>query len=117
MAVTKDDVLASLARVSSPDGTPLLKSGALFDVLARDGELTLSISVDAARVKACESVRKQAKEVVRATPGVTSAMVALTAERKGGSAPARPSPAGRGAAAPRPAPRGEGTVGVPGVEA
>jgi ATP-binding protein involved in chromosome partitioning len=116
MAVTKDDVLASLARVSCPDGTPLHKSGALSDVLASDGKVFFSITVDAAQVKAWEAVRKQAEEVVRAMPGVTSAMVALTAERKGGTAPARPSPAGSGAAAPRPAPRGEANVGVPGVE-
>jgi ATP-binding protein involved in chromosome partitioning len=116
MAVTKDDVLASLARVSCPDGTPLHKSGALSDVLATDGKVFFSITVDAAQVKAWESVRKQAEEVVRAMPGVTSAMVALTAERRGGAAPARPSPASSGAAAPRPAPRGEATVGVPGVE-
>jgi ATP-binding protein involved in chromosome partitioning len=116
MAVTKDDVLASLARVSCPDGTPLHKSGALSDVLATDGKVFFSITVDAAQVKAWESVRNQAEEVVRAMPGVTSAMVALTAERRGGTAPARPSPAGGGAAAPRPAPRGEANVGVPGVE-
>ncbi len=118
MAVTKDDVLASLARVSCPDGTPLHKSGALSDVLATDGKVFFSITVDAAQVKAWESVRKQAEEVVRAMPGVISAMVALTAERKGGggAAPQRPSPASSGAAAPRPAPRGEGTIGVPGVE-
>jgi ATP-binding protein involved in chromosome partitioning len=118
MAVTKDDVLANLARVSCPDGTPLHKSGALSDVLATEGKVFFSITVDATQVKAWESVRKQAEEVVRAMPGVTSAMVALTAERKGGgpggAAPARPSPAG--AAGPRPAPRGEATVGVPGVE-
>jgi ATP-binding protein involved in chromosome partitioning len=117
MAVTKDDVLASLARVSCPDGTPLHKSGALSDVLATDGKVFFSITVDAAQVKAWESVRKQAEEVVRAMPGVTSAMVALTAERKGGgsgggAAPQRPAPAG----GPRPAPRGEASVGVPGVE-
>jgi ATP-binding protein involved in chromosome partitioning len=122
MAVTKDDVLASLARVSCPDGTPLHKSGALSDVLATDGKVFFSITVDAAQVKAWESVRKQAEEVVRAMPGVTSAMVALTAERKGGGsgggaapqrpAPPRPAPAG----GPRPAPRGEASVGVPGVE-
>jgi len=116
MAVTKDDVLASLARVSCPDGSPLHKSGALSDVLATDGKVFFSITVDAAQVKGWESVRKQAEEVVRAMPGVTSAMVALTAERRGGTAPARPSPAGSGAAAPRPAPRGEANVGVPGVE-
>jgi ATP-binding protein involved in chromosome partitioning len=117
MAVTKDDVLASLARVSCPDGTPLHKSGALSDVLATDGKVFFSITVDAGEVKAWESVRKQAEEVVRAMPGVTSAMVALTAERRGGgsgggAAPQRPAPAG----GPRPASRGEGNVGVPGVE-
>jgi ATP-binding protein involved in chromosome partitioning len=117
MAVTKDDVLASLARVSCPDGTPLHKSGALSDVLATDGKVFFSIAVDAAQVKAWESVRKQAEEVVRAMPGVTSALVALTAERKGGgAAPQRASPAGSGAPAQRPAPRGEASVGVPGVE-
>jgi ATP-binding protein involved in chromosome partitioning len=121
MAVTKDDVLASLARVSCPDGTPLHKSGALSDVLATDGKVFFSITVDAAQVKAWESVRKQAEEVVRAMPGVTSAMVALTAERKGGgsgggAAPQRPAPAGGAAGGPRPAPRGEANVGVPGVE-
>ncbi len=85
-------------------------------MLATDGKVFFSITVDAAQVKAWESVRNQAEEVVRAMPGVTSAMVALTAERRGGTAPARPSPAGSGAAAPRPAPRGEANVGVPGVE-
>jgi len=116
MAVTKDDVLASLARVSSPDGTPLPKSGALSDVLATDGKVFFSITVDAAEVKAWESVRKQAEEVVRAMPGVVSAMVALTAERRGGgAAPQRAAPAAA-AGGPRPAPRGEATVGVPGVE-
>jgi ATP-binding protein involved in chromosome partitioning len=63
-------------------------------------------------------VRKQAEEVVRAMPGVTSAMVALTAERRGGggAAPQRSAPAGGAAGGPRPAPRGEASVGVPGVE-
>jgi ATP-binding protein involved in chromosome partitioning len=121
MAVTKDDVLASLARVSCPDGSPLHKSGALSDVLATDGKVFFSITVDAGEVKAWESVRKQAEEVVRAMPGVTSAMVALTAERKGGgnrggAAPQRPAPAGGAAGGPRPASRGEANVGVPGVE-
>jgi ATP-binding protein involved in chromosome partitioning len=118
MAVTKDEVLASLARVSCPDGSPLHKSGALSDVLASDGKVFFSITVDATLVKGWESVRNQAEEVVRAMPGVTSAMVALTAERKGGGGamPQRPAPAAGAAGGPRPAPRGEGTVGVPGVE-
>src|SRR5215510_3294764 len=115
MTVTKDDVLASLARVACPDGTPLHRSAALSDVLATDGKVFFSITVDAGEVKAWEPVRKRAEEVVRAIPGVTSALVALTAERKAGAAAPRPAP-GR-ATPPGAAPRGEATVGVPGVEA
>jgi ATP-binding protein involved in chromosome partitioning len=59
-------------------------------------------------------VRKRAEEVVRALPGVQSALVALTAERKAGAA--RP-PQGPRAAPARGAPRGEALQGIPGVEA
>ena len=51
MAVTKDEVLASLARGGCPDGTPLHKSGALSDVVATDGKVFFSITVDAARCR------------------------------------------------------------------
>src|SRR5947209_7793134 len=115
MTVTKDDVLAGLAKVACPDGTPLHRSGALSDVLATDGKVFFSITVDAGEVKAWEPVRKRAEEVVRAIPGVNSALVALTAERKAGAAPPRPAPAAAGA--PRAAPHGDATIGVPGVEA
>src|SRR5262245_35575631 len=117
MTVTKDDVLAGLAQVACPDGTPLSRSGALSDVLATEGKVFFSITVDAGEVKAWEPVRKRAEEVVRAIPGVTSALVALTAERKAGAAAARPAPgrAGPPSSPPGAAPRGE--VGVPGVEA
>src|SRR6516165_10489384 len=112
-AMSKEQVLASLEQVSSPDGTPLPKTGKLSDVMFGDGKVFFSITVDAEEVKAWEPVRKRAEEAVRAVPGVRSALVALTAERKAGAparAPAQP-------AAARPAPRGEATQGVPGVEA
>jgi ATP-binding protein involved in chromosome partitioning len=121
MAVTKEQVLAGLEGVKSPDGTPLPRTGTLSDVVAGDGKVFFSITVDAAEVKAWEDVRKRAEEAVRALPGITSALVALTAERKAGTA-ASPRPAqgtAPAAAAPggRAAPRGEATLGVPGVEA
>jgi ATP-binding protein involved in chromosome partitioning len=75
-----------------------------------------SISVDAAQVKAWEAVRERAEKAVRALPGVQSALVALTAERKAGASPAR-SPPGPAPAGARPAPRGDSVQGVPGVEA
>ncbi|HEX6216226.1 MAG TPA: P-loop NTPase, partial [Vicinamibacterales bacterium] len=109
----KDQVLAALEAVRSPDGTPLPKTGALSEVVASDGKVFFSISVDAGAVNAWEPVRKRVEEVVRAVPGVKSAMIALTAERKA-SAGARQSPAAPAGAR---SPRGEATQGVPGVEA
>src|SRR5438309_789435 len=116
MTATKQQVLDSLAKVPSPDGTPITATGALSDVVVTDGKVFFSISVDASEVQRWESVRKRAEEAVRAVPGVQSALVALTAERKPGTATARPSPAtGAGSRPVRHG--GETTVGIPGVEA
>ncbi len=121
MALLKDDVLARLASVSGPDGLPLPQSGKLSDIVATDGKVFFSITVDAAAVKQWESVRERAEKAVRAVPGVQSVMIALTAERAagaGGSTPRPPAAApatrpreGAHAAAPRPA----GPAGIPGV--
>jgi ATP-binding protein involved in chromosome partitioning len=112
MPATKDDVIAALDKVAAPDGTPLPKTGTLSDIVASDGKVFFSISVDAAAVQAWEPVRKRAEQAVKAIAGVQSVMVALTAERRGGGA-ARPAPA------PSQAPRarsGQGEpAGVPGV--
>ncbi|MFL6834444.1 MAG: iron-sulfur cluster carrier protein ApbC [Xanthobacteraceae bacterium] len=116
MAVSKEQVLAALEGVPSPMGAPLPGTGALSDVVASDGKVFFSITVDAAEVKAWEPVRKRAEEVVRALPGVQSALVALTAERKAGAASARP-PQGARATPTRGAPRGETLQGVPDVGA
>src|SRR4051794_36477595 len=113
MAPTKQQILDSLAKVPSPDGTAITATGALSDVVVTDGKVFFSISVDAGEVQRWESVRKRAEEAVRAVPGVQSALVALTAERRPGAA-TRPPPAA--AVGPRAA-RHEATVGVPGVEA
>jgi ATP-binding protein involved in chromosome partitioning len=110
----KDDVLAALEAVPSPEGTPLPKTGALSEVVVSDGKVFFSISVDASAVNAWEPVRKRVEQVVRAVPGVQSAMIALTAERKS-AAGARPAQAAAPAGAR--SPRAEATQGVPGVEA
>src|SRR5215210_3906921 len=83
MPVTKDDVLAALGKVAAPDGTPLPKTATLSEIVATDGKVFFSIAVDAAVVQAWEPVRKRAEEAVKAIPGVTSVMIALTAERSG----------------------------------
>ena len=88
----KDDVLAALAKVASPQGQKLTETGTLSDVVVTDGKVFFSISVDASAVKEWESVRGRAEAATRAVPGVQSVLVALTAERAsgvGGTASAR----------------------------
>jgi ATP-binding protein involved in chromosome partitioning len=116
---TKEQVLASLSAVKSPDGAALTATGKLSDVVVSDGKVFFSITVDAAVVPQWEPVRKAAEAAVRAVPGVKSAMVALTGERAAGAArqPAPPPPAQGGGHA-HAHPRGERPVqGPPGVAA
>jgi ATP-binding protein involved in chromosome partitioning len=123
MAVTKEQVLTVLAAVAAPNGSGLAEARVLSDIVVSDGKVFFSITVDAASVKAWEPVRKRAEDAVKAVPGVVSALVALTAERAGGGAPApqaaqRP-PAQRPAAphahAAHPADKVQ--PGIPGVDA
>jgi ATP-binding protein involved in chromosome partitioning len=90
LSVTQQQVLDSLAKVMSPGGVALTNANVLSAVTVNDGKVFFSINVDAAEARAWESVREKAEAAVRAIPGVTVAMIALTAERKPGSAPAAP---------------------------
>ena len=98
MSVTQQQVLDSLRQVASPRGVPLTNANVLSAISVTDGKVFFSINVDAAEARAWESVRAQAEAAVRAIPGVTAAMIALTAERKPGS----PGPGSPSAAAPAP---------------
>jgi ATP-binding protein involved in chromosome partitioning len=90
VSVTQQQVLDRLAKVMSPRGLALTDADVLSAIAVNDGKVFFSINVDAAEARAWESVRAQAEAAVRAIPGVTVAMVALTAERKPGSAPPPP---------------------------
>ena len=117
MASVKDDVMAALAKVASPQGAPLTATDALSDIVATDGKVFFSITADAGAVKQWESVRERAEAAVRALPGVKSVMVALTAERAGGAAapPRRPQMPPQ-AARPREGGVPHAPSGIPGVE-
>ena len=90
MSVTQQQVLGVLAKVRSPRGVALTDADVLSPISVSDGKVFFSINVDAAEARAWESVRAQAEAAVRAIAGVTVAMIALTAERKPGAAPAPP---------------------------
>jgi ATP-binding protein involved in chromosome partitioning len=87
LSVTRQQVLDALAKLASPRGVPLTSANVLSEIAANDGKVFFSINVDAAEARAWEGVRAAAEAAVRAIPGVTTAMVALTAERKPGAAP------------------------------
>ena len=123
MSIAKDDVLAALGKIASPEGVPLPSTGKLSDIVVADGKVFFSITVDAGAVQAWEAIRERAQKAVAALPGVQSVMVALTAERTGGAGSARsapprpqPSPAARPSASPG-GPAAPAPAGIPGVAA
>ena len=125
MSTSKDNVLAALGKIASPEGVPLPATGKLSDIVVADGKVFFSITVDAGAVEAWEAIRERAQKTVAALPGVQSVMVALTAERAAGAAQNRGAPSrpqGSPAARPRPAappggPAPPSPAGIPGVQA
>ena len=123
--IDKQTVLTRLSSIRGPDDDrDIVRRGMVSDIVIANGRVMFSISVPAERASAFEPMRQAAETAVKAIPGVTGAMVVLTAERKAGSsqpagATPRGAPAGRGQApnfGQRQAPQAT-KAGVPGVEA
>lgn len=123
---TEDDVRRALEAVPAPDGAAsLAQSDALSKISVMGSRVIFSIETTPDKAGAVEPIRRAAEAAVKAVPGVSDVLVALTAERAPGSAPA-PKPAGSpmasrgareaapGAAAPQ-RPQSQGGAGVPGV--
>ncbi|SFN74513.1 ATP-binding protein involved in chromosome partitioning [Mesorhizobium sp. NFR06] len=130
MAVTKEIVIERLKTVNGPDFTGnIVDLGMVSEIFIADSKVFFSITVPAARAQELEPLRAAAERAVKAIPGVASAVVALTAEKKGGGmeAPVQPRPAAAQPVAPPPAPqrpapqapasRSHGKRGVPGIDA
>jgi ATP-binding protein involved in chromosome partitioning len=125
LSVTQQQVLEALRQIKTPRGVALPDANVLSAITANDGKVFFSINVEAHEARAWEDVRAQAERAVRGIPGVTTAMIALTAERKAGSAAPPPRPAGgvRPDSAHRPPPQAPGgspmsrQAEIPGVAA
>ena len=112
--VTKEQVLKQLEGLSHPAiGGDVVSKGLISDIFIADGKVFFSLTVPSELAEKLEPLRIGAEKAVMAMPGVKGAMVALTAERKPGSAPPPPRPA---AAAPAPQQQ-PAKAGVPGVGA
>ncbi len=126
MSVSKEAVLETLKTIKGPDFEgDIVSLGLISDIFIANSKVFFSITVPAERAQALEPLRAAAERAVKAMPGVEGAVVALTAEKKGGgmeAAPPRPVPP-RPAPTARPAPQSatqaqqSGKRGVPGVEA
>jgi ATP-binding protein involved in chromosome partitioning len=122
MSVTKEAVLERLKTIKGPDFEgDIVSLGLVSDIFIADSKVFFSITVPAERAKELDALRAAAERVVTAMPGVAGAMVALTAEKKGGGmeapVPPRPAPPPRPAAQHAPAGAQPAKRGVPGIEA
>jgi ATP-binding protein involved in chromosome partitioning len=129
MSVTKEAVIEKLRTVRGPDFEgDIVDLGMVSDIFIADSKVFFSITVPAARAQELEPLRAAAERVVKAIPGVAGAVVALTAEKKGGGmetrVPPRPAAPQAPPAAPvarpaahAPASHRQGKRGVPGVAA
>ncbi len=94
MAVTKDQVLDELKRVKGPDRDgDIVSLGLVSDIVINGDKVIFSIQVDPDKASDLEPLREAAEKVVREIPGVTQALVALTADRPTGQAAPEPAPA------------------------
>ncbi|HVG46750.1 MAG TPA: Mrp/NBP35 family ATP-binding protein, partial [Rubellimicrobium sp.] len=88
MALTKDEVMANLARVALPAGGDLAGSGLVRALAVAEGAVRFVIEAPSAEeARALEPVRAAAESVVRAIPGVTGVSVVLTAHGPAARAP------------------------------
>lgn len=121
--VTRQAVLDKLSTIKGPDlEGDIVSRGLVSEIFIADGKVFFSITVPANRARELEPMRQAAEKAVKSIPGVSGAMVALTAEKQGGgmgsSEPSRPAP--RAEPPPprlQPQPQPAGKTGVPGVEA
>jgi ATP-binding protein involved in chromosome partitioning len=100
--VDKEAVLDRLRSIRGPDDDrDIVRRGMVSDIVIANGRVMFSITVPAERAEAFEPMRRAAETAVATLPGVSGAMVVLTAEKKAGAPAARSSSS---AAAPPPRP-------------
>src|SRR5690606_33547634 len=126
MTVTREAVIDKLSTIKGPDfKDDIVSLGMVSEIFIADAKVFFSITVPAARAQELEPLRAAAARAVKALPGVAGAVVALTAEKKGGgleaAPPQRPAPrpaqpAHRPGPAQAPAGTHSGKRGVPGIK-
>ena len=122
MMVSEKDVLDALRTVAGPDGrTSVSRTNGIAGLTIRESKVYLALTGDPRLATAMETMRAEVEKAIKAVPGVTSAIISLTAEMPPGG-PGTPKPPAAGAstmkagpaAPPRPAPARN--IAIPGIE-
>jgi ATP-binding protein involved in chromosome partitioning len=80
--VTRDQIIESLRKVAIPGSRDdIVGAGLVSDIAISGGSVMFAINVDADKAREMEPVRLAAERAVTSLPGVSRAVVALTAER------------------------------------
>jgi ATP-binding protein involved in chromosome partitioning len=82
LALQEKDILSALESIKLADGTSLSASGRLTGIVINDGKVICAIAIDAAEAASMEPVRAAAEAKIRTLPGVSTALVGLTADKK-----------------------------------
>ena len=104
-SVTQDDVLSVLKRIAAPDGRGnVVSAGLVSDIAIDGGTVMFALTTTPQHVRSMESLRGAVEKAVQAIPGVSKAIVALTAEKS----PGQPAPQGQT--------QGARGTGIPGIK-
>ena len=116
--VSEADVLKALAPVVGPDGrSAISRSNGISGLTIREGKVFLALATNPRLAEAMEFMRTEAEAAVKAVPGVTGALVSLTAEKAPGApsvAPMQASTPHNHSHAPR-TPAAPQSIAVPGI--
>jgi ATP-binding protein involved in chromosome partitioning len=84
--ISKETVLAALRRIAAPDGRGnIVSAGLVSEIAISEGKVMFALNTAPQHLKSMEALRGVVEKVVSELPGVTRALIALTAEQ----APAR----------------------------
>ncbi|MFY0734595.1 P-loop NTPase [Aurantimonas sp. NFXS3] len=121
----KSRIRTILKAMDAPDGKgDVVSRDMVSDIFIADGKAFFSLSVPTTEAERFEPFCRSIESAVAGVDGITSALVALTAERPAGSAPERPAPSARpgqairqGEAPSSPAPQRQPSQkpGIPGI--
>ena len=97
-ALTQTRIIDELKRIAAPDGRGnIVSAGLVSDIVITGGEVTFALTANPQHMKSMEQLQVVVQAAVKAIPGVTKALVVLTAE-KAGTSPTKVSPTARSGA-------------------